>query len=208
MLKLNVATLVCHALLLLTVLLSVACGTTQPSRFYMLTSITDQQSVPASHEETGKHRIGLGPVTLPKYLDRSPIVLRDTGSEVIIDDLHRWAEPLEDNFIRVLAENIYSLTGGSQISLHPWRNRSDIDYQITMTVYRFDTDTRGHVVMSSNWSINNAADDKNLYTQKSVINVDAAGTDYPALVKAQSKATEMLCREIVAKMTTIIDQGN
>ena len=185
-----------------------ACGTTQPSHFYMLNSTADNNKGQPASGQTVKLRIGLGPVSLPKYLDRSPIVLRGTGTEVIIDDLHRWAEPLEDNFIRVLAENLYTELGGAQISLHPWRNWKDIAYQIVITVYRFDSDTTGKVTLSSNWSIVDATDEQTLYAQKSVINESAVSSDYPAVVNAQSKATQQLSREIAGKLKEFVAQGN
>ena len=187
--------------------LATACGTTQPSHFYMLNSMADDNKGEPASGQTGKLHIGLGPVTLPKYLDRSPIVLRGSSTEVIIDDLHRWAEPLEDNFIRVLAENLYAELDGAQISLHPWRDWKGIDYQIVITVYRFDSDTTGNITLSSNWSIVGAADEQTLYAQKSVIKESALSSDYPALVNGQSKATQQLSREIAAKLKDFVAHG-
>jgi uncharacterized lipoprotein YmbA len=185
------------------VLLLVSCGTTQPSKYYMLTSIANGNNV-SSRNQSGDLTIGLGPIQLPKYLDRSPLVIRGDGSEVIINDLHRWAEPLEDNFTRILAENLYQLVNGIKVSLHPWRDQRDIDYQIIVTLYQFDTDIDGNVVMSSTWSILQAGSDQLLYSRRTIINEKAGNPDYPALVDAQSKAVEKLTREIAEKLQEII----
>jgi hypothetical protein len=185
------------------VLLLVSCGTTQPSKYYMLTSIANGNNV-SSRNQSGDLTIGLGPIQLPKYLDRSPLVIRGDGSEVIINDLHRWAEPLEDNFTRILAENLYQLVNGIKVSLHPWRDQHDIDYQIIVTLYQFDTDIDGNVVMSSTWSILQAGSDQLLYSRRTIINEKAGNPDYPALVDAQSKAVEKLTREIAEKLQEII----
>ncbi|MGD8640296.1 MAG: PqiC family protein [Gammaproteobacteria bacterium] len=169
----------------------------------MLTSIANGNNV-SSRNQSGDLTIGLGPIQLPKYLDRSPLVIRGDGSEVIINDLHRWAEPLEDNFTRILAENLYQLVNGIKVSLHPWRDQRDIDYQIIVTLYQFDTDIDGNVVMSSTWSILQAGSDQLLYSRRTIINEKAGNPDYPALVDAQSKAVEKLTREIAEKLQEII----
>ncbi len=40
--------------------------------------------------------VAVGPVALPAYLDRSGIVVRRAGDEIVISTGHRWGEPLGD----------------------------------------------------------------------------------------------------------------
>ncbi len=184
------------------------CGTTKPSQFYLLTSIeNDSASIP-SIQKTENIQIGLGPISFPKYLDRLSIVKRSTDSEVIIDEMHRWAESLEGNFTRVLADNLSALLNGVHIATYPMHNWKEIDYQVILNVSRFDADINGNIILSAHWDIRSKAGKKNLYSHKSLINEKAGNDDYPALVRTQSKVTEKLSREIANKLKEIIMKGN
>ena len=189
-------------------LLLTGCGTTPPSQYYMLNSIP-QASIknPQNQGETKIH-IGVGPITIPKYLDRYAIVKRSNGAEVIINDMHRWAEPLADNFTRVLANNLYLLTGTSEISIHPWRNANEIDYQVVIDVQRFDADINNNVVLSAHSTINGKAGKQTLYKQKSRITEKADNNNYETLVTSLSIATEKLSQEIADKLKDAIARGN
>ena len=189
-------------------LLLTGCGTTPPSRYYMLNGIPQASIDNRLNQDEVKVHIGVGPITIPKYLDRYAIVKRSNGAEVIINDAHRWAEPLADNFTRVLANNIYLLTDTADISIHPWRNANEIDYQVVIDVQRFDADLNNNVILNVHWTINGKAGKKSLYKQKIIIRDNAGNGDYATLVSAQSKATEKLSREIADKLKEIIAQEN
>jgi len=189
-------------------LLLAGCGTTQPSRFYMLSSIPEATIEKPLNQNEAKVHIGVGPIKVPKYLDRYPIVKRSDGAEVIIDDMHRWAEPLADNFARVMANNLYLLVGAADISINPWPNSNEIDYQVVVDVLRLDADINNNVVLSAHWTINGKASKHTLYKQKTLIKIKADNGDYATLVSTQSKATEKLCQEIAGKLKEMIAQGN
>jgi uncharacterized lipoprotein YmbA len=185
-------------------LLLAGCGTTQPSRYYMLKSITDSTIEEPRHEQKAKVHIGVGPITVPKYLDRYPIVKRSAGSEVIIDDLYRWAEPLADNMTRVMASNLSHLLGVEDVSVYPWQNPDKIDYQVAVDVQRFDADMNNNVVLNAHWTINGKACKHALYEQQTSIREKADNGDYATLVSTESKAIEKLSQEIADELKKMI----
>lgn len=189
-------------------LLLAGCGTTQPSRFYMLTSIPEAAVESPSSEDETKLHIGVGPITVPKYLDRYPIVKRSAGTEVIISDMHRWAEPLADNFTRVVGSNLNQLVSTADISIHPWQNTNEIDYQVIVDVLRFDADTSNNVILNAQWAINGKSGQHTLYKQKTLISEQASSADYASLVSTQSKVTEKLSQKIAEKLNEIIAQSS
>lgn len=142
------------------------CGTKMPSKFYMLTSIENDSVSITSIQKTADIQIGLGPVNFPRCLDRLPIVKRNTGSEVIIDEMHRWAESLEDNFTRVLADNLYALLNGVQITTYPLHNWREADYQVILNVSRFDADINGNIILSARWNIRSKAGERTYIHKK------------------------------------------
>ena len=81
-----------------------ACAST-PSRFYILNTLTASETIPATAAARGPV-IGVGPITFPKYLDRPQIVTRASRHQLTLGEFDRWAEPLQDNVSRVLAENL------------------------------------------------------------------------------------------------------
>ena len=86
-------------------LLGLEACTSTPSRFYVLSSLSASETIAATAATQGPV-IGVGPITLPKYLDRPQIVTRAGSNQLALAEFDRWAEPLQDNVARVLAENL------------------------------------------------------------------------------------------------------
>lgn len=173
------------------------CGTTPPSRFYVLEAMPGIETVPTSATTQGDSHIGIGPVEFAEYLDRAQIVTRTGSAEVKLAETHRWAEPLHNNFARILAENLSILLDTDKISLQPSRNWSEIDYQVLVNVWQFDASKQGEVSLVANWSIRAKGGAELLTMKKSAYSVkvgDAAS--YTDIVRALSKTVELLSREI------------
>ena len=183
------------AVLAIMLLLS-GCGTTPPSKFYMLEAMPADTAAPVERDSL---HIGVGPVEFADYLGRSQIVTRRDGVEVSLAETHRWAEPLRDNFSRVLAENLSGLLVTDRISLHPSRNWPDIDYQVMVDVWQFDADDDGSVTLAASWSIRGAGGAELLTLRKSTFRTTAAtNASYADTVRALSHTVELLSREIAA----------
>ena len=76
------------------------CGSDQPTRLYVL-SATVPKSVTMSPNGVA---IGVGPITLPKYLDRPQMVTGVSGNELSQANLDQWGGDLNDNITRALAK--------------------------------------------------------------------------------------------------------
>jgi uncharacterized lipoprotein YmbA len=131
-----------------------------------------------------------------KYLDRPQIVQRIGSNELKLAETHRWAEPLRNNFTQVLAENLSLMIPTRQTTLFPWTRSTRIDYQVQVIVNRFDADTNGNAVLSASWKVLRKDPDEVLAMEKSTYTEAASGTDYDAIVTAQSRALAALSLEI------------
>jgi uncharacterized lipoprotein YmbA len=170
------------------------CGTTTPSRFYMLTPVQSDDA-PAELE---KLRIGIGPITFPEYLRRSPIVTRQSdGTELIVDETHRWAEPLPENFARVLAENTATRLGTERLVVYPWNRGAELDYQVPIEILRFDADRDRQVMLDVRWRILDAEDALLIGPRRQRIVIHGESPGYTGLVLAQSRAVARLAASIV-----------
>lgn len=137
------------AFTLIALLLLAACGKTVQPKYYLLTPVSG--NIAGSVQK--QLLISVGPVILPKYLDRSQIVTRRSGSELHLADGVRWAEPLQDNFSEVLAEDLRRRLQQARVTTFPAQHAANADYRVTVNVTRFDIDVRGNAVLTADWSI-------------------------------------------------------
>jgi len=173
-------------------------GTTQPTSFYVLRTIDEAEGGKEPLPGREGLSVGVGPVQLAAYLKRPHIVTIGTGNEVRLSDFDRWAEPLEDGITRVLSENLSLLLGTNRVASHSPRSLMDPQVTVTVKVVRLDGSLGGDVLLSARWSLIDRKSDKVLLTRRSTYRHTVEGGDYGALVAAENRALEDLCREIAA----------
>jgi uncharacterized protein len=125
------------------------CGNSQPTRFYVLSTMTDK---PAAAPGKGT-AIGIGPITLPEYLNRPQIVTRISGNQLAVAEFDEWGGNLNDNIGRALASNVSTLLETDRVSLYPWQNEAPIEYQVTVDVVNFEQDVDGSSLLTAFWSV-------------------------------------------------------
>jgi uncharacterized protein len=134
---------------ILGLLVPAGCANTPPTRFYVLSAIDEQ---PAATPGKGV-AIGVGPVSLPQYLNRPQIVTRIGGNQMAMAEFDQWGGDLNDNFTRVLAANLSSLLKTDRVSLYPWKDEAPVDEQVAVDVVNFEQDAAGKSVLTAYWSI-------------------------------------------------------
>ncbi|MBW1897278.1 MAG: membrane integrity-associated transporter subunit PqiC, partial [Deltaproteobacteria bacterium] len=139
--------------------------------------------------------IAVGPVVFPKYLGQPQIVSRTSDHTLDLDEFHRWAEPLEDDFKRTLSKNLSILLSGDRFFVVPWR-ATTINYRVGLEVMRFDGQVGGDVSLVAIWGILGDDGKKLLLAGKSNFHETTGGGGYVRLVSAQSRLVEALSREV------------
>jgi uncharacterized lipoprotein YmbA len=187
------------AVALVAALLGLGACTSTPSHFYILNPLSPSEGIsPASQAEEGPV-IGVGPITFPKYLERPQIVSRASRHQLALGEFDRWAEPLQENFSRVLAENLAFLIPTDHIFLHDWPRSATLDYQVRVEVRHFDGWLGGESVLIARWSLLDRAE-RELLSRKAHLNAPAGGHDYEAMVVAMNQMLEALSRDIASAM--------
>ncbi len=185
-----------HPTLLAAILLLilVGCASSPPTRYYTLG--TGYRPAPA-HQTSGQGvHVGLWRVQLPEMLQRSEIVTRDDRYRVSLADLHRWAERLDDNISRRLAEELAQRLDSENISLSPWRAYITNDYQVKIEFTRFDGTLGGDVVVSGTWLLLSGRGDSELSRKPFRYAAQADGGGYSELVATLDELTRLLARDI------------
>ena len=168
------------------VLLVVAgCSESPPTHFYTLSGM----QLPPAGANAPKTVVGVGPVTLPEYLDRPQIVTRASGNRVVLASFHSWVEPVDSMFTRVLVGNLSSLLATDNVVTLPERRPLPLDYEVEVDVDRFDADSSGRAVLDARWRVFGADGNELIGEGRSTIVEPAADAgSYEDIVAAMSRA--------------------
>jgi uncharacterized lipoprotein YmbA len=185
-----------------------SCAVSDPTRYYTLglTPARRAESAPSASpwntaREAGTVSIGVGPVSMPGYLNRSQILTRTGRDQLELGMFHRWAEPLEDGIVRILAEEIGARVPTERIATFPWRGEVAriLDYRVVVGVVRFDGRTGGDVTLDTRWRIL-GRDGGELAFGRSTVSEAVAGTGYEPMVAAMTRAVMTFGHEIAAEI--------
>jgi uncharacterized protein len=207
-------------LLLLTVSIALASctGVTDTTQYYALDRAVASSSTagnaasrasvstsPSTEAGTASVTIGVGPVMIPAYLDRTEIVTRTAADRVEISMFHRWAEPLADSIARTVAEEIASRVPTDRVIAYPWRGLFGraIQFQVVIVVVRFDGRPGGDITLDTRWRILGRNGDERAF-RRSTVTEAAAGSGYEPMVAAMNRALLTLGREIASEIPRLL----
>ncbi|MHC5066585.1 MAG: PqiC family protein [Planctomycetota bacterium] len=174
-------------------LIATGCGSTPPTSFYMLEAI-HAEAEPSKAELTGMS-LGVGPVELPHYLDRPELVYRSGTALVEFAEFDQWAEPLQDGFTRVLAENLAYLVPARRTVAFPWRRAVNIDYQVVLQVAAFEADESNRLSLVVRWAIVTPDGEERVRRESRITEATETGSNEDT-VNAMSRSIAELSREI------------
>ena len=97
--------------------------------------------------------VGVGPVSLPAYLDRPQLVTRPAPDRLDVKEFAQWGEPLRDAVTRVVAVNLARLLPDSQVVKFPWRSTEKIRYRVILDIEQMDGPAGGDVALDARWRI-------------------------------------------------------
>jgi len=179
------------------------CGTTKPSKFYTLNSLKTQDTAQKTTSSNRDISIGIGPVNIPDYLDRPQMVSRTSQNELYIDEFNRWADSLDSDIARVLAENLSTLLSEEHVSVLTSMPAAAVEYRIMVNVTRFDLMPDNTFLLKTQWSISKI-DGKKVLMRESCLSEQIDGKDYGTRIAAMSRAIEMLSRDIAEAVKPLI----
>jgi uncharacterized lipoprotein YmbA len=182
------------ALLLWT--LGLAGCATAPSTFYTLTSIP-QASASLSD---GGMAVGVGPVRFPAFLDRPQIVSRAGRNRLAVDEFHRWGGSLEDDFLRVLGENLGQLLGTSRILVEPAEARFPLDFRVVADVLSFEGTSGGDAVLKVRWAVLDPYLDQASLVRENSYRSRTGNADQEAMITALSETLGAFSRDVADQL--------
>jgi uncharacterized lipoprotein YmbA len=183
--------------LALALVLSACAAQTQPSRFFVLEPLGTDARVAGPDAASGP-RLAVGPVKLPKHLDRTQMVVHRPGNRIDLLEFDRWGEDLDENMTRVLTENLSLLVPTDRIAGYPWDRNIPVDYQVTVDVARLAVEANRRVNLIARWRIFDYRKRALLTSGKSVATETAPGQGSDGVAAAISTGLAKVSREIAA----------
>lgn len=173
-----------------------------PSRLFALSSLP---STGADTDHSGQISLGIGPVRFPGYLDRQEIVTRAAQNRFDVFEYDRWAEPLDENFTRVLTQNLSVLLRTDQIVAYPWPLDKKPRYRVEIQVLRFESNSAREAELAARWAVIDETGKEAPNLKESRLTRPAKDKSIDAAVAALSETVADLSREI-AKTVMAIDR--
>ncbi len=173
-------------------MLLAGCGTGQ-KHYYVLTA---DGPVPSG----GGRGIGVGPVILAEYLDRSNLVIQQGPNQLAVAEDHRWAGELSSSIARVTAANLGRRLGSGNVHTYPWHGDDGIRVQVTLDIRQLHAAEDGYAVIEAGWRAY-ALPERRMITSRTFVDREPLESDgYQALVAAKSRLLSRLAGEIAANV--------
>jgi len=190
------------AILIVLMVLS-GCAGSKPANYYVLYSI--QNPVPQVRAAGTEQdlAIGVGPIKIPDYLDRPQMAARSGGSGLQFAEFDKWAEPLEKNLTRVLADNLSILVPTERVSVFPWARAVPVRYQVTVEIVQLEKMPDEKVILDARWNILENDGGKLLVMKRSKFTLPVESAGFEGVASAESRAVDALSRDIAAALGSL-----
>ena len=181
------------------VLLFSACSTTSTSseRYFSLTPIQSAENDLTALSELS---LGVGPVEIPRMLNRPQIVYRKNSNEVILSEQNQWAGSLREEIQDTLIEQIIQRTGSHKIIHYPWPSDMQPAFVSRIHIDRLDGELGKKVILEAHWDLIKRNSKELIATRKSHHSVSLTSDDFLSYVVAQQSALIILADEIVTEL--------
>jgi uncharacterized lipoprotein YmbA len=143
-------------------------------------------------------RLVMGPITIPAYLDRPHIVVRDEG-RLHTSEFDRWSEPLADGVAMVLTQQI-SAAAGVEALPFMWPGGLGSAWRVPTEIIRFEAETPGRFVLEARWVLMSPDRDEVGRPQRRRYEAPVAVDDYDAIIAVSSELLGKLAADIAASV--------
>jgi uncharacterized protein len=194
-------------LILISLALFTNCGSSPPIQKYILTPSIEDDIETLSGKSDTEITIGIGSIEFSDYLMRPEMVSFKGSNELNVDQFNRWAEPLEENFERVLIENLSRLIPTDRIYIFSWQEKEPNSFQITISVREFGMRADSMVVLDARWSVSKNITNDFLMKRRSFYTKNAAGFSIEGKVVLLSNLLGKFSRDIANEIRKEIDEN-
>jgi len=190
--------------------LLLACQHSPQKNFYYLTAqLHAEQSSPKTLEKSTaptpssqvNQLIGIGPIDIADYLNRSQIIENQANNRLNMADNAFWAEPLDKSIARVTALNLTQVNSARSIVYFPWRSDSKPRYSIRVRINELSR-TANQANLIATWELIDS-DSKSNLQRKNFIRSTPVDSGATGLAQAFSKLLADLATDMDTELTKL-----
>ena len=174
----------------------------KPVEFYRLSADVGLKQSAKSIVNTKEVIVGLGPIRIPEYLNRSQIMVAVSDNQYSISEEHRWAENLDQNILLALYKVLPAQLNTDHVFRYPWSQRQDINYQVSIDILDLTINPQGQSQFIAQWSIK--VKEKANIDKRFECSLPASTTDYALMVKVQSQCLTQLGQTISKSLNELM----
>jgi uncharacterized lipoprotein YmbA len=149
--------------------------------------------------------IGVGPIRVPRYLDRPEWVTRSSGStsRLEVDDFRHWAGGFSANVSSVLAESLGAKLGTQRVVVYPVQAVFPLDYRVTVDFQALEGIGGETLELRAGWVIRTANGKRGPWSGQFTTRRPIASAGPEALVAAHNEALDLLADAIAARIKSL-----
>ena len=170
------------------------------SYFYTMNSVAKPATTGADYS------VAVGPVSVPAAVNRPQIVVRLAPNQVAIDEFHRWASPLPDAIVRVVAENLAAMLGTPHVSVFSQPTSAGARYRVLIDVLRFESAPGEAATLDAVWTVRDTKDGTTR-SGRTTVSEPASDREYAALAAAHSRALGRLSADLAGAIQALSPAG-
>jgi len=149
--------------------------------------------------------IGVGPVRVPRYLDRPEWVTRRRGStsRLEVDDFRRWAGGFSSNVLSALGENFGAKLDTQRIVVYPVQAPFPLDYRVAVDFHAFEGIGGKSLVLRASWVIRAGSAGSGPWSGQFAIRREITSGGSEGLVTAHNEALDLLADAIASRIKSL-----
>lgn len=144
--------------------------------------------------------VGVGPVSVAEYLDRSNLIFQTSGQRLEVSDQHHWAGDLRNSIASVMASNLGRELRTGNVRTYPWDRDDELRYQVVIDVRQLHGTPDGGAILEAGWRVYALPSSKLIVSRSSTLSERLARDGFEELAAAESRLLMNLAREIVAAL--------
>lgn len=178
-----------------------------PTQFYILQSPQGYEHSPCCLKtHVQPLSLGIARIRFPAYLQPMNMAKQVSCHELVYSEFHRWAEPLEEGFSRVLADHLRSELKGSTFYTAPWNFPLQHEYELVLEVVDFlPIVQENRILLSARWKIHKRGEEVILQEGHAEISQPMFEQGYEQVVEAMAGAVAQLSSRLAQEINSAIN---
>lgn len=144
--------------------------------------------------------IGVGPVTVAEYLDRSNLIFQTGGQRLEVAQSHHWAGELRKSIASVMASNLGREMRTGNVRTYPWDRDDELRYQVVIDVRQMHGTPDGGAILEASWRVYQLPSSALIVSRSTTVREALARDGFDALAAAESRLLMRLAKEIAASL--------